>query len=40
MQAIFANFSIYLNDLAYFVHKNKVYINEAHTKLCECRLLE
>jgi hypothetical protein len=27
MQAFFANLSIYLNDLAHFTRKNKVYIN-------------
>lgn len=38
MQAIFAIFSIYLNDLACFCDKNNIVINEQHTKLYECRL--
>ncbi len=36
----FTIFPIYLNDLAHFNNKNKIVINEAHTKLFECKLLE
>ena len=40
MQALFGIFSIYLNDLAGFYDKYNIVINEAHTKLYECILLE